>query len=432
MNQTDDIENIEIRSEEINDILTKMPKGMIRWGNVVIFSIVLLILLISWFVKYPDIITSQAVLTTTTPPQKEFAKVSGKLEHLLVQNNQNVTQNQVLGVIENTAKYEDVLKLKNIIDTITVNYNDFYFPIDSLPALFLGDLETDFALFQNAYIQYQLLEKLQPFAHEEIANQYNISELQNQLHNLQNQIMLNAKELNLKQNELNRQKSLFEKGVIAAQDLENKQLDYYQMERTFKSMQSQVSQLKNAISAAKSTSKGTAISKTKEDVQTLKNVIQAYNQLKKSLKQWELQYVFTSNIDGKVTFLNVWNKNQMLQAGEQVFTIVPTENLYYIARLQTPTLNAGKIKVGQVVNIKLNNYPDTEFGMLKGKVHSLSLTPDKEGFYQVEVRLPSTLVTTYNKTIPFQQEMTGTADIVTEDLRLLQRFFYQFVKVVRR
>ncbi len=432
MNEISNIDQIELRSEEVNDILTQMPQGIIRWGNQLFLALLVLLLLVSWFVKYPDIITSQAVLTTEIPPQKEFAKTSGKLEELLVQNGQEVQKNQVLGVIENTAKYEDVLKLKKIIDTITVNYNDFYFPIDNLPTLFLGDLESDFAGFQNSYLQYQLNKKLQPYSNEMVAGKYNVAELTNQLQNLENQKEINAKEMVLKKNELNRQKILYDKGVIAAQDYEYKELEYLQSERNYKSMIGTISQLKNAVVAAKSNTKGTEISKTKEEVQLLKNVIQSYNQLKKNLKEWELNYVFKSNMSGKVSFLNVWNQNQTVQVGEMIFTIIPIGHSQFVAKLKTPMLNSGKIKVGQEVNVKLNNYPETEFGMLKGKVKSISLTPDKEGFYVVDVSIPNKLVTTYNKKISFQQEMTGTAEIITEDLRLIQRFFYQFVKIIKR
>ena len=164
----------------------------------------------------------------------------------------------------------------------------------------------------------------------------------------------------------------------------------------------------------------------------LKNVIQALNQLKRSVKNWELRYVLKSNIKGKVSFLNVWNKNQNVNQGDLVFTVIPTENTQFIARLKTPQQNSGKIKIGQKVNIKLANYPDYEFGMLEGKVHNISLTPDKDGFYLVEVGLSKPLITSYNKKIAFKQEMQGAAEIVTEDLRLIQRFFYQIKKVFRR
>jgi len=42
------------------------------------------------------------------------------------------------------------------------------------------------------------------------------------------------------------------------------------------------------------------------------------------------------------------------------------------------------------------------------------------------------LTTSYKKQIVFQQEMSGTADIVTKDLRLLERLLYQFRDVFKR
>ncbi|NVK09480.1 MAG: HlyD family secretion protein, partial [Tenacibaculum sp.] len=35
------------------------------------------------------------------------------------------------------------------------------------------------------------------------------------------------------------------------------------------------------------------------------------------------------------------------------------------------------------------------------------------------------------KKIDFKQEMQGTADIVTEDLRLIERFFYQLKNIIK-
>ncbi|MNQ48037.1 hypothetical protein D3C85_619010 [compost metagenome] len=70
--------------------------------------------------------------------------------------------------------------------------------------------------------------------------------------------------------------------------------------------------------------------------------------------------------------------------------------------------------------------------MLNGKIKNISLTPDEEGNLRIDVVLPRRLETSYNKTIPFQQEMSGSAEIVTEDLRLTERLLYQFREVFRR
>lgn len=187
-------------------------------------------------------------------------------------------------------------------------------------------------------------------------------------------------------------------------------------------------------------SKGSEINRVKEEMILLKNVIQSFNQLKKAIKDWENIYVLKSNINGNVSFLNYWNTNQTVNQGDLVFIIIPSKNSSFIAKLKTPAQNSGKIKEGQTVNIRLENYPDNEFGVLKGKVKSISLIPDKEGLYVVDVQLyfdslstsSKKLITSYKKEIDFKQEMRGTAEIITEDLRLIERFFYQFREIVKR
>ena len=70
--------------------------------------------------------------------------------------------------------------------------------------------------------------------------------------------------------------------------------------------------------------------------------------------------------------------------------------------------------------------------MLNGLVKNVSLIPDEEGQYFVKVTLPKKLLTSYNKEIDFKQEMRGSAEIITEDLRLIERLFYQFKDVLKR
>jgi len=426
------IEELELRSEDVQEILTQVPHWMIRWGNVLFLVLILLLLFLSWFVKYPDIIQSEALITTQIPPQKEYAKITGKLDAILVNDNDNVTINQALAIIENTANYKDVFLLKSVIDTLKMTNKSFYFPIDSLPILFLGDIESQYALFENSFIQYQLNNELEPFSNEAIANRYSISELNRRLQSLKSQKEINKTELEFKQKDLERNKSLYEKGIIAEQDYENKQLEFAQAKRNYKNFESSISQMREAISNAHKTSKGSEINRIKEEMTLLKNVVQSFNQLKKVIKDWEYLYVLQSSINGKVSFLNYWNTNQTVKQGDLVFTIIPSENSSFIAKLKTPARNSGKIKEGQIVNIRLENYPDTEFGILKGTVQNISLIPNQDGLYLIDVDLPSTLITSYNKTIEFKQEMRGRAEIITEDLRLIERFFYQFKEVLKR
>ena len=417
--------DIEIRSEEVQEILSFVPNWMIRWGNALFLFLIVLLLTLSWFVKYPDIVIAQAVITTAVPPQKEYAKTSGKIDTLFVVDAQKVVVNQPLAIIENTANYTDIFFLKSVIDTITIQKQAFSFPLERMPILFLGNVETSYAIFENNYIQYILNLELDPFSNESIANKVTALELKRRLGNMQSQRELNKRELEFKQKDLKRSKLLFEKGVISAKEYETKQLEYIQTERSYKNMIASISQVREAISNSKKTSKGTEISRIRQEMTLLKSVIQSFNQLKKSMKDWEMQYVFKSKMNGKVSFLNYWSQNQTVLQGDLVFTIIPSENSSFIAKLKTSAQNLGKVKIGQTVNIKLQNYSEYEFGVLKGIINNISEISNKDGFYTIDVSLPDKLITSYNKKIVFRQEMRGAAEIITEDLRLIERFFYQ-------
>jgi len=427
-----DKENIQLRSEEVQEILTYVPNWMIRWGMTFVFTIIVMLLFISWFIKYPDIIATEVIVTTSVPPEKIFTKINGKMEVILVENNLEVNKNELLAVIENSANYKDVILLKSITDSITVNNANFYFPIEKLPVLTLGEITSDFIVFENNYSNYLLNRDLNPYKNEAMANKMSVTQAKQRLNILISQKELNSKELLLKEKDLIRKKTLFTKGVIAEQEYEMKQLELIQSRKSHEGMDAQISQLKEALSNSKKLLKGGQINKTFEETNLFKNVIQSFFQLKKSIKDWEFKYALKSSIKGKVTFLTIWNENQTVNSGENIFTIIPSGNSSYLGKVMAPAHNSGKIKIGQSVNIRLENYPANEFGMLTGSIKRISLIPDNEGFYLIDVDLMDTLITTYNKQIEFKQEMRGVAEIVTKDLRLIERFFYQLRNIMER
>lgn len=419
------IDEIELRSEEVQDILNRIPHWMIRYGNVVFALLIVLLLVFSWFVKYPDVVSSEVVITTHIPPQKEFARTDGRIHHLLLQDNKQVKEGEFIAVLDNPANFKDVVLLKSIIDTINLGAGEITFPFDDLPILFLGELEPDFAVFQNAYLQYRLNKELGPYVNIGSALEITQEELRARLVVMKNQREIILSELSYKKKDLNRFESLYENGAVAIQELEIKQMEYLQSERNLKSMDVSISQLKENITNIDRDNKANAITQNMEELNLYSKALQAFNQLRKSLREWELRYTFIANISGKVSFINVWSENQYVNSGDLLFTIVPNANSNYIARLKTPAQNFGKVKTGQRVIIRLQNFPDQEFGVLSGSVENISLTPDREGFYIIEVGLAERLITNYNKEIQFTQEMSGIAEIITEDLRLIERFFYQ-------
>lgn len=421
---------IELRSEEIQEILTKMPNWMIRYGSAAVLIILLSLFFISWIVKYPDVISTQILITTNIPPEKLVAKASGKIEEILVKDKEIVTKNAPLAVIENSANFKDVFLLKGIVDTIDIDKSEF--PFEKLKSAQLGDIESVFAVFQKEYIANKLNAELQPYKVDGTAQSYESIQLKERLKLLESQKSINQNELILQKNDLDRYETLYKKGIIATQEIEKQRLVFLQFQKNYKNLLSSLSQLKSSLNELNRNSKATQINESKEYVNLERNMIQTFYQLKKSIKEWELNYVLRSSVEGRINFLQIWVKNQTVNAGENVFSIIPSNENGYVGKVKAPPLNSGKIRVGQKVNIRLANYPDREFGIITGIVTNISLMPDKEGNLLMNISLPRGLETSYKKQINFQQEMSGTADIVTDDLRLIQRLLYQFRDIFNR
>ena len=423
-------DGLKIYSEEVRDVLSDPPKAILKWGNTILLGFVLILFVLSYVIKYPDVIATQIVITTYIPPEKLVTKVSGKIKTILIKDKTSVSQNTPLAVIENSANFLDIFKLKSITDSINIDKNPF--PFNEFQNAQFGEIESAFAIFQKESIADGLNKNLKPFQVNGSAQSYEAIQLRERLSLLESQKSINQNEMALQKIDLDRNQSLFQKGIIAAQELEKHKLTYLQVERNYKSLLGNISTLKSSLIELNRSSKTNTINENKENVNLERNVIQAFYQLKKVIKDWELNYVLRSSIAGKVSFLQIWSENQFVSAGENIFSIIPTTKTGYVGKVKAIALNSGKIKMGQDVNIRLSNFPDREFGMLLGKIKNISLTPDKDGNLLIDISLPNGLLTTYKKQINFQQEMTGSAEIITEDLRLIERILYQFRDIFRR
>ena len=111
----DILDNIELRSESVQDILTRPPHWMIRWGNTIIFIILLMILLMSYFIKYPEFVPAPIIVTSQNPPEKLLSRTNSKIEKIFIKDHQEVKKGDVLMILQSTDNYRDVLKLKKLL-----------------------------------------------------------------------------------------------------------------------------------------------------------------------------------------------------------------------------------------------------------------------------------------------------------------------------
>lgn len=94
--------------EQIQYLLGNPPSWMMRYGIMVMAGFFTLLLTLSYFIRYPDVIEAKVILVTANPPIRILAKSSGRVSELLVMDQQQIKTGEVLAVIENTAVWRDV------------------------------------------------------------------------------------------------------------------------------------------------------------------------------------------------------------------------------------------------------------------------------------------------------------------------------------
>ncbi len=424
---------IELKTDEVNELLTAVPKWIIRWGVTIIFSLMLLVLLFSFFIKYPDTLPAHIVITTTNPPITLIAKAGGKIIALPVKNNERVKQGAVLMVIENPANYKHVLIVSELIDTFQLNLKlkktlpEFLF-FDSLQ---LGNISTPFLQFLKTYNAYKLFTETNPQQREIriINSELETYSILNNKYQIQEN--LSRQEFELAEKDYNRFNTLFQNNSISSKEFEDKSRDYLAAKKTYENIK--ISNLNNkiVISNLEKNKLQLQLLAGQESEKYIQQLNESIQQLKLEIETWQQTYLAIAPFDGIVSLFNYWNINQAIKQGEELVSIVPSEKQEVIGKLMLPLQNSGKLKTGQTVNIKLNNYPYQEYGMLKGKVKNISVIPQKEN-YAVEVALPDQLLTSYHKRLEYKEEMQGNAEIVTEQLTLFSRIFYQFRKIMMK
>lgn len=429
--QENSLEEVELRSEDFQYVFIKTPRWILRWGIYLILLIVILFIIGSVLFKYPDTISAPFTLTGTTPPARIKAKKSGLLTKLYVSDNQIVSKGDYLAIIENSAKEENMKYIKKFLvnflskDTIYIEL-----PMKDME---LGEVQTSYLSFYQTLYNYKQFRK--NHYHERKINilKDRISFNTDYYNGLLKQQSVRKKQLYLKEKQYKRDSILYLRGVISEQDLEETNVNYLNARLNLLTTNTNIDDIK--ISMTEMT--GTFI-ETENDFIDKENyyIVEIRNQalqLLTEIQSWEINYVLQSPIDGKISFNSYWSEHQNIIAEEDVFNIIPANNSTLIAKVFLPMARSGKVKVNQKVNLHFDNFPDNEFGVVRGMVKNISLLPSVSGnisFYVAEIALPTGLETSYKKKLPYYPEMKGKAEVVTEDLSLFQRIMYPIRKIL--
>ncbi|MBL7960341.1 HlyD family efflux transporter periplasmic adaptor subunit [bacterium] len=418
-------DRLNIRSDEVQEILSFIPHWMIRWGITTILIAILLLILASWIIQYPDVIQSKIVLTTQNPPVSVVARSSGKLTKLFVKENETVKKEAFLAAIENPANVDDALRLKKGLES----FGHFLSESDLLQTtawernLALGELQYDYSGFFQKYSEFQSFKELNYYPRKIKSIQSQILVLEELNVRLTRQKEILVKDVELAEKNYVTGKALSTKGLLSDIEFTNYESALLQKKYALENAETGVINNHLQIAEYEKTILDLDQQYQENKRERLINLQESYKNLLSQLSSWEQKYILKAPVDGTVSFFKYWSDNQYVNMNDEVMTI-SSFSRDMVGKIYLSGMGTGKVKAGQKVKIKFDSYPYHEFGAVEGIVESVSQV-SRDNSYLINVVLPYRLRTNYGKELEFTQNMSGSAEIVTEDLRLIERIFNQ-------
>jgi len=418
--------NFQERSEVAQEIISRKPDFFEKWSLMVFLILLLLLLIGTWFIRYPEIIQGNAILTGDNAPKEIVPKQSGRLTALFVKNNQQVKQGDIIGWLESNAATQEVINLSKKLEsstellgqsnpsTISSTFNQRFKN--------LGELQVPYQAFITAWQQYN----------DYLVNGFYYrkkSMLNSDILSLENMKGKTATQKNITQQENALAKKTFEMNEILYKDKVISAEEYRQAQAALMNKQKAEPQMDANIISQQTQirDKQKEIDQLNHDIfQQQKIFEQALHTLKANVDEWLRTYTLQAPVDGQVVFVLPMQQDQYIQQGKLLGYVNPPDSKYY-AEVRLSQNNFGKVDSGMRVQLRFDAYPYQESGFVPGTLNYISKVAIDSGFLGT-VKLDNGLITNQNKELQYKTGLKAQALIITKDMRLLERLYYNIVR----
>lgn len=427
---TQDSEELQRHTEDMQDIISTPPAWLLRWGILLFFVILLMIVGSSALIRYPDIVKTQLKISSLNSPKPIVSKVSGRLVAILVQEDQLVDSGQALAYLESTADHEQVLYLLKELKSMQENFfnkqETSLTPLNAPRNLQLGELQGSYQTFYQSYLTYKASIEDGLYLKNKVFLQKDLSDILRQKQFLLVQKELQEKQYHLATEEYKMHETLFKERVEAQSELRKQESSLLSSQSTLQ--QTTSSLLNNNMSYSAKEKEIAVLDNQIRDEQS--KFIQAFNSLISEMEDWKNKYVLSACPKGKVSFAGVIQKNQFINANQEVFYINPG-NANFLGEMAIPQDNMGKVKTGQEVLVKLKSYPYEEYGILEGRINYIADLPYKDSVFISRVNFANTKFPRLKKPVSLKIGMLADAEIIIEDASLLTRISKNILKMLQ-
>lgn len=421
-----DQDEISRKSEEVQAIIDRMPTYWVKWVALCVGILMGVIILLGFLIQYPDTVDGQISVTATTAPVRLVANSNGRI-NLLQANKAQLQKGDVIAYLESGANYKHILWVENMLNALNENVSSKKI---SLPdTLILGEVSSAYNAFLLAYLQYErvLTSSIYGTMRQNLQQQIRSDEAV--IANLDNEMQLKKQILRTSANQLRKDSLLLAAKGISEQEYQRQRNAHLSLQEAQLNLQSNRLMKQSEVSRNQLEIQRILLEETETKEKAYSDFITRKNELSNGINLWKERYLQYAPVAGELEFLGFWRDNSFVQAGQELFSVIPDKN-NILGEVMIPSFGAGKIETGQTANVKINNYPYDEYGLMKGVVKSVSRITNKlktqngdVDAYLVLISFPEGTVTNFGKTLPLDFESKGTAEIITKRKRLIERLF---------
>ena len=421
---------IELRSDDVQEIIGTPPRWIVRWGTLVVTVAIFSMVAMSLWVQYPDKVRGRVSITTKIAPVRVNAQKSDLISKIWVEDGDNVKEGDLLVEMQSAANFEDVEELEEF--TNDLNNADqselLEFISSDFKQLEIGTLQPLHAEVQMNFENFQFYEQNKAAAKEIIQYKNQMTGINSGI-KIQNRKLTDAKKSEkLERNKYNRIKTLVASNDKSPQELENQEKIWISSQTRVKEIEDEINQRMLRISGLQKNITDIQSSSSETNNQNYINLRSSINNLVGAIDRWNEENLLIAAMPGKISMVQNWSEKQYIEQGKEIMVILPENKKdNYFTQLFIPVQGSGRIQKGQRVLLKLDNFPYREFGQLEGEVIDLPGLSREEGL-PVKIKLINGLITQSEKELKLEQELLGNGEIITENRSVFVRIFENVVK----
>ncbi len=411
----------ELRSKRVQEIMGHVPTWTIRYGITVIFGAIVLVLLLAWMVRYPDVVTAPGTLTSMDPPRDAVARSEGKLVRIEVAEGDTVVAGDPLAVIESTAS---PAAMDSLAALLPVLHQALVSGAEQFPAvgnMGVGEGRTELATLRTARAELQAWRMDTYRAQRNAGLHEKIATYGKLIASTEKQLDWTYKKRTNYVAEARVDTLLAAKGVLSTTEFRKNQNNFLDQQVGVANMEHGLQQYRLALLETETQLNDLAHTDDLKQRELEESFRGSLERLRAFLESWRLSHTLSAPVAGKVYFAGRLTVDQSVKNGDVLFNVAPLST-NYVFEATMPSAGSGKVRVGQQAYIQLEGFPSDEFGKLVGTVRSISAMPH-EGNYRVVIDLPDGLLTSYQRTLAYKPETKGSVGVVARERSVLGRIF---------